>query len=199
MIVTSRLVLALAIILPLTVLTAAPVRADSGGGGETISVTIPATAEVTCSTGGADADNGATMHRGDALHCTATGFDANERVNVTLHSGDQDLATVSASTNGAVTYDFTVPDDLAFGQHTLTFTGATSHAVGAFGFVVVNGQGGGSASGGASASGASAGGGGLASTGTDILGLLRVALVLIAAGALCYAAGRRRHQHPERL
>jgi hypothetical protein len=196
--VTSRLVLALAVILPLTVLTAAPVRADGAGGGETISVTIPATAKVTCSTGGAQAGNGASLQRGDHLHCTATGFGPNERVNVTLHSTDQDVATVSASANGAVTYDFTVPDDLAFGQHTLTFTGATSRAVASYGFVVVNGQGGTSAGGGGSASGGGSAGG-LASTGTDILGLLRGALLLIAAGALCYAAGRRRHQPPERL
>jgi ABC-type transporter Mla maintaining outer membrane lipid asymmetry ATPase subunit MlaF len=84
-------------------------------------------------------------------------------VNVTLHSTDQDLATVSASANGAVTYDFTVPDDLGFGQHTLTFTGATSRAVASYGFVVVKGQGGASAGGGGSVSGGgSAGGGGIA-------------------------------------
>jgi hypothetical protein len=184
--VAGRIALALAVIVPLTVLTAPPVRADGDGGAETISVTIPASANVTCTKGGIRLGNLPRVHRGDHLHCTAIGFHAHEQVRITLHSADRDLGTVSADASGTATYDFTVPDDLAFGRHMLTFTGATSHLVASYQFVVVSGH-----------AGASSGGGSLASTGTDILGLLRGALVLIVAGALCYAAGRR--QQPEHV
>ena len=183
--VAGRLLLALAVLVLLTVLTAPSVRADGGGGGETISVTIPAATNVTCSKAGSPLGNLPKVHRGDHLHCTAVGFAADERVHITLHTADRDLGTVSADASGTVTYDFTVPDDLAFGHHTLAFTGATSPGAAAYQFVVVNGHAGGPP-------------GGLASTGSDILGMLRGALVLVAAGAMFYAAGRR-WQQPERV
>jgi hypothetical protein len=184
--VAGRIALVLAVIVPLAVLTAPPVRADGNGGAETISVTIPASANVTCSKGGVRLGNLPRVHRGNHLHCTAIGFHAHEQVRITVHSADNDLGTVAADASATATFDFTVPDDLAFGRHMLTFTGATSHLVASYQFVVVNGH-----------AGASPGGGSLASTGADILGLLRGALVLIAAGALCYAAGRR--QQSERV
>jgi len=184
--VAGRLLLALAVVMPLAVLTAPSARADGGGGGETISVTIPASAEATCSAGGVRPGNVPRVHRGDHLHCTATGFAAHERVQIALHSAERDMGTVSAGASGAATYDFTVPNDLALGRHTLTFTGDTSEAAASYKFVVINGH-----------AGASSGGGALASTGADILGLLRGALVLIAAGALIAAGGRRRQ--PERV
>ena len=191
MTVTRRLVLALATILPLTVLTAAPVRADGDGGAVTIGVTIPSTAGVSCTRDGATLPKNPTVHYGDRLHCTATGFDANEQVAIALGSPASALVTATADSSGRVVYEYTVANDLAAGTHSLTFTGQKSATVAVYPFVVPAGQS--SAAGGGGGTGGGGGSsGGIALTGMNFLLLLAAALALIGAGITLHRRGLQR-------
>ena len=159
--------------------------ADGGpSGAETISVTIPSAGSATCTLGGNPLAPNATVHRGDHLHCTARGFAPGEAVSVAVHSPVRPLGRVTASASGQAAYEYSVAEDLAAGAHSLSFTGQQSTTVAIFPFVVA--VGGGSAGGG---SGGGGGGGGIAFTGTNVLGLLAIALALIGAGV---ALHRRR-------
>jgi hypothetical protein len=63
---------------------------------------------------------------GDSVTLQVGGFTASEAVGVTLHSTPQTLTPVTASSTGAISYQFTVGSDLPAGSHTLVFLGATS-------------------------------------------------------------------------
>jgi hypothetical protein len=157
--------------------------ADNGpSGAETIAVTIPPSGSVTCKRGDTTLPPNSTVHRGDRLHCTATGFAASEAIVVAIHSPIRTLGRVTASASGQAVYEYSVAEDLAAGAHSLSFTGQQSKTVAIYPFVVVVGHG-------PSAGGAGGHGGGIAFTGLNVLGLLIVALALIAAGA---ALHRRR-------
>jgi hypothetical protein len=171
-----------------TIFMAAPhARGEGGGpsGAETIGVTIPPAGAVTCTRDGKKLPSKPTVHRHDRLHCTATGFKPNEQVEIAVHSPATVIATVPADSHGVDTYDYMVPNDLAAGEHSLSFTGKASTTVAIYPFVVVVGHG---------TSGTGGGGGshgGLAFTGTDLLALVLAALGLIGMGV---ALHRRRLQ-----
>ena len=188
---TIRPVLVAAAILAMlavaTIVMAAPRARGEGGpsGAETIGVTIPPSGAVSCTRGGKKLPTKPTVHRHDHLHCTATEFKPNEQVEIAVHSPATVIATVPADSHGVVTYDYTVPDELAPGEHTLSFTGKASTTVAIYPFVVAAGHG---------ASGTGGGGGshgGLALTGTNLLALVLAALGLIGIGV---ALHRRRLQ-----
>jgi len=178
----------LAILAVVAIFTAAPpARGEGAGpsGAETIGVTIPPSGGVTCTRDGKKLPNKPTVHGHDRLHCTATGFKPDEQVEIAVHSPATVIATVPAGSHGVVTYDYTVPNDLAAGDHALSFTGKVSTTVAIYPFVVVVGHG---------TSGTGGGGGshgGLAFTGTNLLALVLVALGLIGMGV---ALHRRRLQ-----
>ena len=176
----------LAMLAVATIFIAAPHARGEGGpsGAETIGVTIPPSGAVSCTRGGKKLPSKPTVHHHDRLHCTATGFKPNEQVEIAAHSPATVIATVPADPHGVVTYDYTVPDDLAAGEHALSFTGKVSTTVAIYPFVVVVGHG---------TSGTGGGGshGGLAFTGTNLLALVLAALGLIGMGI---ALHRRRLQ-----
>jgi hypothetical protein len=177
----------LAMLAVATIVMAAPRARGEGGpsGAETIGVTIPPSGAVSCTRGGKKLPTKPTVHRHDHLHCTATGFKPNEQVEIAVHSPATVIATVPADSHGVVTYDYTVPDELTPGEHTLSFTGKASTTVAIYPFVVAAGHG---------ASGTGGGGGshgGLALTGTNLLALVLAALGLIGIGV---ALHRRRLQ-----
>lgn len=178
----------LAMLAVATIFVAAPRARGEGGpsGAETIGVTIPPSGAVTCTRGGKKLPSKPTVHRHDRLHCTATGFKSNEQVEIAVHSPATVIATVPADSHGVVTYDYTVPDDLAAGEHSLSFTGKASTTVAIYPFVVAVGHG-------SSGTGGGGGGshGGLALTGTNLLALVLAALGLIGMGI---ALHRRRLQ-----
>src|SRR5699024_7772272 len=57
---------------------------------------------------------------------TASGFDPNEDVQVTLHSKAVDLGTTKANAQGRVTFEFTVPENIEPGEHKVVLEGLTS-------------------------------------------------------------------------
>lgn len=177
----------LAMLAVATIVMAAPRARGEGGpsGAETIGVTIPPSGAVSCTRGGKKLPTKPTVHRHDHLHCTATGFKPNEQVEIAVHSPATVIATVPADSHGVVTYDYTVTDELAPGEHTLSFTGKASTTVAIYPFVVAAEHG---------ASGTGGGGGshgGLALTGTNLIALVLAALGLIGIGV---ALHRRRLQ-----
>ena len=175
--------LAATALLALVVVGVPHARADNGpSGAETIAVTIPPSGSVTCKRGDTTLPPNSTVHRGDHLHCTVTGFAPREAVVVAVHSPVRTLGRVTASSSGQAIYEYSVAEDLAAGGHSLSFTGQQSTTVAIYPFVVVVGTG-------SSTGGASSHGGGLAFTGLNVLGLVVVALALIAAGV---ALHRRR-------
>jgi len=176
-------------------------RAD--GSDQPVKVKIPWTGTIAIT--GPDGDtlrNNAPLHRGDAVHVDITKMSPDEQVAVVLHSSDRSLGLVHAGVDdGSVSFDFTVPSDLALGAHSVTFTGVTSDAAPKFAFVVVSAggdnAGGGSNSppgsgGSGSGTGSSSGGDHLASTGVDVLALLIAAGATIGLGALVTVASYRK-------
>lgn len=190
------LIPAVSVLLATMVIGAWPARAAEGpGGSETIAVTIPAVGAVSCTRDGANLPKNSTVYHGDRLNCVATGFRADERVTVALHSPASTLATATANSSGHVTYDYAVGQDVAVGAHSLSFTGQQSTTVAIYPFTVAAGQsaaasggGGGTSGGGSSGSG----GGSIATTGTNILSLLVAALALIGAGVTLNRRGLQR-------
>jgi len=180
----------------LMLVVAAPQARGQGGptGAETIGVTIPPSGSLVCSREGNRLPNGATVHRGDRLHCVGSGFKPGEPVQISVHGTV--IATVTTDSHGAVTYDYTVGNDVAPGTYTLTFTGKVSGTVAGFGFVVVVGKGS-QGGGGPGAGGQEPGGGGhgplggLAMTGSNLVALVLAGLGLIGMGV---ALHRRRHE-----
>jgi hypothetical protein len=76
------------------------------------------------------------MQVGQSITVTAGGFNAGESVGVTLHSTPQTLTPATASSTGAVTYNFTVPSGLANGSHSVVFVGNTSAVTQTFAFTL---------------------------------------------------------------
>ncbi|HEY0807683.1 MAG TPA: hypothetical protein VGD84_21635 [Pseudonocardiaceae bacterium] len=178
-------VLAAAIAGLATLLGTAPM-AHADGLPITIAVSVPQSGNVTCANGsgtalGADP----TLHLADTVTCTITGLGKSEQVDVTLDAGARDLGKISTDANGTATFQFTVPDGLSVGGHSLMFTGATSTLAATFPFTF--------AASGAGAGGTGGGGpSGLAWTGTEVAGLLGAALALLAAGAVVTVTARQR-------
>lgn len=212
---------AVLVALGLSVLSAAgPAFADNGGGGgENITVRVLGPATVGCTDDhGRHLGEKPHLHRKQRCHLHLTGFAPRQRVHITLHSVPRDLGEATAASNGTLDYTFTVPADISSGSHTLMFVAQDPAVAVAFPFVVVvpagqdnngpsegshggtgnphsgngGGPGGESGNGGGGGESGNGGGGELAHTGEPIVQLVELGMVLVGAGAVALAAGRRR-------
>jgi len=175
----------------------------AAGDSQPVSVKVPWTGTITAyGPDGNPLPHNPKLHRGDTVSFAITKLSPDEQVSVTLHSSNRNLGLVHVADDGTTSYDLTVPNDLAFGAHTITFTGVVSDAAPKFGFTVVsagggggNGGSGGSGGGSNGNPGGSGGEHGLASTGADVVGLLIVAGGLIGVGLVLmlvsFGCGRR--------
>ena len=150
-----------------------------------------------------------TVHLGDTVTFTASGFYDSEQVTGAVHSDPVDLGPTDAE-GGEASFRWTVPADFELGSHEVTLTGADSGAVMQSTFDVVAapadpGDGSGNGSGDASGAGASGGQGSavasgatsaadiLASTGSNVaIGLGLAVLTLLAGAGILVAVRRRR-------
>ncbi|GAA2128266.1 hypothetical protein GCM10009802_35410 [Streptomyces synnematoformans] len=156
----------------------------------------------------------AQLEGGQKVLVTAGGFRADEAVQVTIPDSGGEFADVAADAEGSVTeHEVTIPEDIADGEYTLSFTGADSGVKLDFPFMIGEGggdngggdsdggdsdggdNGGGSGGAGGAAGGAGGGAGGgtggsgggsdlpLASTGSSALDLAVVSVLLMTGGA----------------
>lgn len=78
-------------------------------------------------TGGASVTlSSKTLVQGGAFELAGTGFEAGEKVAVTLHSDPVTLGTLTADASGSVAGTLTVPASVPTGSHTLTVVGGAS-------------------------------------------------------------------------
>ncbi|MDT4893935.1 MAG: hypothetical protein QOE97_2970 [Pseudonocardiales bacterium] len=166
---------------PLTLaVEAAPVISSATSGGKTIK-------------------DGATLKPGQTVTVQASGFQSEESVDVTVRSTPVKLATVTASGQGTVTATVTLPKTLTAGAHTLTFSGRVGSAVFHFSIAgavapstpttpgsTLSGAGGTSS-------------GPLALTGSNIMIMTLLGLVLAVSGAIVMKLGVRRHRGLHRV
>jgi LPXTG-motif cell wall-anchored protein len=73
---------------------------------------------------------------GGSLHVTGAGFSAGEKVSVTLHSTPVTLATLTATSTGAVSGNVVIPSDTAVGSHEIVLLGETSGSTATAGLTV---------------------------------------------------------------
>jgi hypothetical protein len=140
-------------------------------------------------------DTGVTSTPGGTVDVDAGGFDPDEPVSITLHSTEVLLATVNASSTGAVNTTVTIPPSTPPGAHELILTGLDSgHSVTIPLTVLAapttptttptgTGTGGGSGST-TSNSGTTAQTAGLAFTGTDLAEMVGAGTVFLLMGLL---------------
>ncbi|MCI2957388.1 family 43 glycosylhydrolase [Agromyces atrinae] len=131
-----------------------------------------------------------TVRAGESVSFTASGFDAGERVDVTLYSDPILLGSVTADADGRIDASFLVPADVPPGEHTLRVAGAESGATGEAALTVLAAAvpGGPGTPGGPGAPGTP---GGIALTGVELLPGIALALMLLVSGGLLWF-GRRR-------
>ncbi|BCB79531.1 hypothetical protein GCM10022251_42220 [Phytohabitans flavus] len=176
-------------------LGAAPSARAEDGDGQSVRVTVPehtmppGQASLACTgAGGAALGQNPTLHPGDQLSCTGTGFAGGERVAMSL-GPSRDLGTVTAGQDGTARRDLSLPADLGAGRKTLTFKGQTSKRSASFAFTVTIVAtlpvGGGDGSDGG-------GGGSLPRTGANLIGFVGAGVGLIVVGVLLTVMGRRR-------
>jgi len=180
------------LVVGLGALAAAPGAWAREDGGQPVTVTVPehtlppGQAALACTgSGGSALGNNPTLHPGDQLACTGTGFRANEQVATSLGRG-RDLATLTADQDGTARADISLPANLGAGRRTLTFTGRDSDRSAGFAFtvtIVANLPVGG---------GGSGGNGSLPRTGFDVLGLVGAGVALVVVGVVMTTVGRRR-------
>jgi len=139
-----------------------------------------------------------TVHPGDTVHVTASGFAHGEPVDIELHSVPVQLASVTAGADGTIDATVTIPADAPAGAHRIVLKGQMSTLTGGAALTIpgVAGPGGsegpgtgtGSAGTGTDPSGASSGSGAaqLPATGAEIpdAALLLGALLLLIGAAL---------------
>jgi hypothetical protein len=133
--------------------------------------------------GGSPVVSGASLHPGQVLTVSASGFSPGESVTVVVHSAAITVGTTHASATGTLTVTFALPAGLASGSHTLSLTGTSGQAN--FAFVV-----------GTTAGSDPPASGVLANTGVDIAGGTGLGVGLLIAGALSIGlvGPRRRHR-----
>ncbi|MFE5241903.1 MULTISPECIES: hypothetical protein [unclassified Streptomyces] len=155
------------------------------------------------------------LEAGQKVLITARGYAEDATVKATLSDSEAEFADATADAEGTVTgYEFTVPEDIADGDHTLTLAeeATDGHSV-AFAFVTgeqenptpdpsdttgtdtagtSGGTDAGTTGGGTGGSGGSGPAGGLASTGSRIAAIGLSSLALIGAGAACVIHVRRK-------
>ncbi|MYZ38962.1 MULTISPECIES: Ig-like domain-containing protein [unclassified Streptomyces] len=159
-----------------------------------------------------------TLEAGQQVTITARGYGADATVKVTLSDSEEALEDAAADADGTVTdYPFTVPEDIADGDHVLTLaedaegghsvefafttgdssdpTPEPSDSTGTDGGTSAGSSGGDSAgaAGGSGDSGGSGGGdGSLASTGTGVAAIGLGSLALLFVGAAFVVSARRK-------
>lgn len=109
--------------------TATDPTAFKGSQSPAVAYTITAASTTTPTLTGPDGStlsSNPTLTLGEVVTVQAGGFTAGESVTAVVHSTPETLTPTTASTTGAVTYQFTVPSDLPTGSHSLVLTGATS-------------------------------------------------------------------------
>ncbi|BCB84700.1 LPXTG cell wall anchor domain-containing protein [Phytohabitans suffuscus] len=170
-------------------LGAAPSARAQDGDGQSVRVTVPehtippGQASLACTgAGGGSLGQNPTLHPGDQLSCTGTGFAGGEQVAMSL-GPQRPLGAVAAGQDGTARRDISLPADLGAGRRTLTFNGQASKRSASFEFTVtivatvpVGGGGGGS----------------LPRTGANLIGLAAAGVGLVVAGGLLTAMARRR-------
>lgn len=139
----------------------------------------------------------ATVAVGGTLGLEASGFDADERVLVELHSDPVELAVVTADGEGAVSTTVELPSSVAAGEHTVVLTGQSSGRTAEAAVVVVAASSSPSSTttttaDDADADNGSASDGDLASTGGSPLPSAALATLLVAAGIALLVLARRR-------
>ncbi len=139
-----------------------------------------------------------------AITVTASGFQANEPVAISVQPGGQRLGTAMASGGGVVRYLFTVPSNLGAGGHTLTLSGSLHTSL--FAFRVGASSKPAVTSSGSTGTGTGAGtsSGPLPFTGSNTVRLLLLGLTLIWGGAMLImfmgpgSSGVPRHAAPNK-
>jgi hypothetical protein len=138
----------------------------------------------------------ATVAGGGSLGLEASGFDAEERVLVELHSDPVELAVVTADGEGAVSTTVVVPGTVPAGEHTVVLTGQSSGRTAQAALVVVAATPSGTTGTDDGSGTDDDSDGSLASTGGSPLRPALLAAVLLAAGtALLVVATRRPRRH----
>ncbi len=119
-----------------------------------------------------------TVRAGREITVSATGFEPNEKISVTLHSVVADLGTFTADRNGNFTANVTIPASTVAGLHHIEVLGLTSG-------VLVS----------AAISVLAAPGSGLASTGTEAAPVVGFAALLLLLGLAALFFTRRRRNN----
>jgi hypothetical protein len=135
---------------------------------------------------------------GGSLGLEASGFDADERVLVELHSDPVELAVVTADGEGAVSTTVVLPGTVPAGEHTVVLTGQSSGRTAEAALVVVAATPGSTppADDDADDAGTGDSDSDLASTGGSPLRPAALAAVLLVVGtALLVVATRRPRRH----
>jgi hypothetical protein len=140
----------------------------------------PPAAEPTVVSDGAAQD---TVQPGGQQTVTVAGFQPGESVQVTLYSTPVDLGVHQADPNGVVSVTFTVPAGLELGSHRVELVGGTSGRVFSVPFQVAAPK---------SAVVPAASSGTLAYTGVDVVPILSLGVLALAAGTVLTLAGTRR-------
>lgn len=122
----------------------------------------------------------ASVFQGTTVTFTASGFQANESVDVQLHSAPVDLGTFRANAAGVVTATVTVPGGTVAGSHVLVATGVASAVSKVLALTVK------------AVVPTNATSGGLANTGTHVGGLADEAAALLVFGVIALFVGWRR-------
>ncbi len=171
--------------------TATDPTAFKGSQSPAVAYTITAATTATTTLTGPDGSTLAsdpTLSLGEVVTVQASGFTAGESVTVVVHSTPETLTPTTASSTGAVNYQFTVPSDLPTGAHSLVLTGATSQTTVTIDFSIASPA----VLGTTTTSTPSAGSASLPFTGSDIELLAAFAILCTGAGI----AMRTRKQAP---
>ena len=64
-----------------------------------------------------------TLHRGDIVSMSATGFAPDSSINVAIFSNPTALGTATTNDAGQATHQWNIPDSMEPGDHTLVFSG----------------------------------------------------------------------------
>lgn len=134
------------------------------------------------------------VQAGESLTVTGSGFAANEKVGLVLHSDPVELATVAADGQGAFTQVITIPSDTVAGKHDIVATGADSDqsATAQLTITVTSGGTDDGDSGEGSGNGSSGPDGDLSFTGAQVAGLIGIAVLAIAVGAVLIIVRKRK-------
>jgi hypothetical protein len=132
-----------------------------------------------------------TPQPGQTIALSASGFAADETVEVVIYSEPVLLTTATVDATGALATEATIPSDAAIGSHTLAVYGDDDTATATIEVTAAPSGSGAPVASGSPTSGSPTSGGDLASTGGAIAVYVGSALAALALGALLVAASRR--------